>query len=108
MEKIGQPIRLGMWTVKHDKIQEFIKAWQSSADWIAHNLPDDGEGVLVQDAENPNKFISFAFSANPDQAQEVISRSEYQELFSTVRTLCDSIQPQKMQVVGYTSSSKDE
>jgi hypothetical protein len=108
MKTVGQPLRLGMWTVKRGNIQEFIKTWQLSADWISQNIPEDGEGVLLQDVENPNKFISFAFSTDLEKAQEVLSRTEYQELFSRVRALCDDIRPHGMKVVGYSSSARNE
>ena len=108
MKKIGQLFRLGMWTVKSDNIPEFIKAWQASVDWIARNLPNDGEGVLLQDSESPNKFISFAFSANPEKAQEAMSRTEFQELFSRVRALCEDVRSHRMRVAAYSPSNKDE
>ena len=108
MQKIGQPMRLGIWMVKSEKTSEFIEAWQLSADWISQNLPEDGEGILLQDTEDPNKFISFGFSSNLEKAQEVMSQTEYQELFSRVRALCDNVQPHRMNIVGYSSSSNNE
>jgi hypothetical protein len=108
MNRIGQPFRLGIWMVKSENIPEFIEAWQLSVDWITQKVSDDGEGFLLQDTQDPNKFVSFAFSSNPDKSQEVRSQAEYQELFSRVQALCDSVQPHKMNVVGYSSSSKDE
>ena len=107
MKEIGRPIRLGMWTVNSDKVQEFIEAWQSSADWLTDNLPDNGEGFLVQDMENPNRFISFAFSDDLEMAQEVMSQIEYLDLFSKVRAICDDVQPHGMKIVGYSSSTKN-
>jgi hypothetical protein len=108
MQKIGQPMRLGIWMVKSEKTSEFIKAWQLSADWIAQNLPEDGEAILLQETEDPNKFISFGFSSNLEKVQDVMSQTEYQELFSRVRALCDDVQPHRMNVVGYSSSSNIE
>jgi hypothetical protein len=108
MKKLGTLYRLGEWTVKSGKAAEFIEAWQAGADWIAQNLPDDGEGILLQDKENPNKFISFAFSGNPEKAQEAMSISEFQELQSRARALCENVQPHRMQIVGYSSSTKIE
>jgi hypothetical protein len=108
MKKLGTLYRLGEWMVKPGKIPEFIEAWQAGADWIALNLSDDGEGILLQDTENPNKFISFAFSVNSEKAQEVMSRPEFQELMSKTRSLCDEVQLHGMRAVGYSSSNKDE
>ena len=107
MKEIGQSIRLGIWTVKADKIQEFIEAWQSSADWLGNNLPNNGEGFLVQDMESPNRFISFAFSDNLEKAQEVMSQIEYLDLFSKVRAICDDVQPHGMKIACYSSSKKN-
>ncbi|MCI0607694.1 MAG: antibiotic biosynthesis monooxygenase [Anaerolineae bacterium] len=108
MKKLGKLYRLGEWTVKPDKIPQFIEAWQAGVDWIAQNLPDGGEGILLQDKENPNKFISLAFSSNPEKTQEAMSRPEFQELMSRTRSLCEDVQPHRMQAVGYSSSSRDE
>jgi hypothetical protein len=108
MKTIGQPFRLGMWTVKQPNIPEFIAMWQKSADWISQHLPDEGEGILLQDTEQPNRFISFASSTDIEKAQEVMSRTDYEELFSRVRALCDEVQPHRMKVVGYSSSAKNE
>ena len=105
MKTVGQPLRLGMWTVKQPNIPEFIEMWKKSVDWVSQNLPGEGEAVLLQETENPNKFISFAFSTNLEKAQEVMSRTEYQELFSRVRALCDDVQPHGMKVVGYSFSA---
>ena len=82
MNRIGQPFRLGIWMVKSENIPEFIEAWQLSVDWITQKVSDDGEGFLLQDTQDPNKFVSFAFSSNPDKSQEVRSlniRSSFQE-----------------------------
>lgn len=108
MKRLGTLYRLGEWTVKPGKIPEFIEAWQAGADWIALNLSDDGEGILLQDTENPNKFISLAFSVDPEKTQEVISRPEFQEFMSKTRSLCDEAQPHRMRAVGYSSLNKDE
>ena len=108
MKKLGTLYRLGEWTVKPDKTSQFIEAWQAGVDWIAQNLSDDGEGILLQDIEDPNKFISFAFSVNHEKVQEALSHPEFQELQSRTRALCENVQPHRMQVVGYSSSSEDE
>ena len=108
MKKVGTFYRLGEWTVKPGKIQEFIEAWQAGADWITQNLPDDGEGILLQDVDNPNKFVSLAFSLFPEKAQEVLSHPEFQELMSITRTFCDNVQPRRMKIMGNSSSNKSE
>jgi hypothetical protein len=103
MKNIGQRYRLGIWTVNAGNIPEFIEAWQSSSEWIAQNLHDDGEAVLLQDIDDPRKFVSFAFATNLDKAEEVMSRTEFQELWSDVMALCEEVKPHRMQVAGYSA-----
>ena len=104
---IGQFFRLGTWTVKRENVPKFIEAWQSSAAWITGNLGGDGEGVLLQDSDHPGKFVSFASSSNPEEAQEVMSRPEFQELWSSVMELCEDVQPHRMHVVAYSDPQPD-
>ena len=108
MKKLGILYRLGEWTVKTDKTSQFIEAWQAGGDWIAQNLPDDGEGILLQDIEDPNKFISFAFSVNHEKVQEALSHPEFQEFMSKTRSLCEEVQSHRMQAVGYSYSNKKD
>ena len=107
MRNLGQLIRLGIWTVKPSSVPEFIDAWQAGVDWIARNLPDDGEAILLQDSDNPTTFISFASSANPAKAQEVMSQTGFQELWARVQTLCENVQPHRTQVVAYSGRKRD-
>jgi hypothetical protein len=101
VKNIGQRYRLGIWTVKAGNIPEFIEAWQSSADWIAQKLHDDGEAVLLQDIDEPRKFVSFAFATNLEKAEEVMSGTEFQVLWSNIMALCEDVEPHRMQIAGY-------
>jgi hypothetical protein len=59
MTKIGTVYTLGIWTVKPGKEAAFIKSWDDFAVWTSMNQQGVQNAVLVQDAENPQKFLSF-------------------------------------------------
>jgi hypothetical protein len=80
MNKKGQLYRPGRWTIKPGRIEEFISAWQTSVDWLIepHTRGWSGETVLLQDTENSHKFISFAWTTNPQQIEELLTGREFQ------------------------------
>ena len=100
MEKIGQPFRVGIWQVKPEKAAEFVAAWQSSADWLALKLLDEGGAVLLEDLNDPSRFISFAPVNDPEKVEEVLRSAEFQELWARVMRLCQDARPNRMRVVG--------
>ena len=106
MKKIGQTYRLGIWAVRSGKIEEFIKAWQMSVEWLVENHPEgwSGEALLLQDLGNPNKFISFAWSTLPEKTEELLAGTEFQSFMAGIQEFCEEIQPHRMRVVGYSVS----
>jgi len=101
VKKIGQMYRLGMWMVRPEKVEEFIKAWQTSVEWLAENHPDgwSGEAVLLQDSGSSNKFISFSWSTMPEKTEELLAGIEFQSFMAGIQEFCEEIQPHRMQVV---------
>lgn len=100
MQSLGQTFRLGIWTVKPELAAEFIEAWQVSTDWLAAELQYEGAAVLLVDANEPSKYISFAAVDEPDQVEELMARAEFQALWSQVMKYCDDVKPHNMRVVG--------
>lgn len=106
MNKKGQMYRSGRWTIKPGRIDEFISAWQTSVDWLIehHKRGWSGEAVLLQDIENSHKFISFAWTTNPQQTEELLAGVEFQSFMTDIKVFCDEIEPQRLQAVGYSES----
>lgn len=100
MEEIKQQFRLGIWAVKPEKREKFIEAWQTSGDWLSQRLPNERGAVLLEDTNDPGKFISYAPISQPEIANKVMSGSEFQELWGAVMQLCDGVEPHSMRVVG--------
>jgi hypothetical protein len=108
VKEIGQPLRLGVWMVKPGKGLQFVEEWQASADWVVQKLPGDGEALLLQDAYDPGRFVSFGSSSNPGEAEKVMSQPEFQELWSGLLELCEEVRPHRMHLVGYAGGSSGE
>jgi hypothetical protein len=106
VKKIDQMYRSGIWTVKPGKVEEFIKTWQTSVEWLVENHPGGwgGEALLLQDIGSPYKFISFAWSTMPEKTEELLVETEFQSFMASIQELCEEIQPRRMRVVGYSSS----
>ncbi|MDX1614408.1 MAG: hypothetical protein R3300_08865, partial [Candidatus Promineifilaceae bacterium] len=78
----------------------FIAAWQASADWLAQRLGTERGAVLLEDAEDAGRFISYAPLSDPGAVIEWMSHPEFQELWSEVMQFCDDVRPHDMRVVG--------
>ncbi len=100
MEDIGQMFRLGTWVVKPGASEEFVEAWQASGDWLAQKLPHERGAVLLEDPSEPGRYVSFAPVSDPEQVQEWMASAEFQELWSSVMELCESVHPSSLRVVG--------
>jgi hypothetical protein len=106
LKKKDQQYRAGVWIVKPGKVQEFMKAWKTQGEWLIENHPNvwNGEAVLLQDTENPSKFLSFAWSATPEKTEELLAGEETQSFMADIQKLCEEIQPHRMRLaVSFTS-----
>lgn len=100
VEEIGKRFRLGIWAVKPEKRVEFIEAWQTSSDWLVQRLPNEKGAVLLEDTNDSARFISYAPISDPEQANELMSGTEFQVLWAKVIQFCDDVKPHNMRVVG--------
>ena len=99
MEK-RQLYTLATWKVKSGKEAEFIETWQDFADWTTSNQPGAGKGVLLQNEDIPNHFVSFGPWESAENVVSWRAQSEFQEFLSKARELCEELQPQNMIRVG--------
>lgn len=106
MSERGQLYTSGTWRVKPGKEAEFIEAWQAFADWTSGNQSGSGEGILLQNEENPQSFLSLGPWDSAESIAHWRSQPRFQDFLSKARELCEEMQPQTMKLVGY-SSPKD-
>lgn len=103
MSERGQLYTAGFWKVKSGKEAEFIEAWQAFADWTSENQTGAGEGALLQNEENPQRFLSFGPWDSAESIAHWRSRPQFQDFIAKARALCEEMQPQTMKLVGYSS-----
>jgi heme-degrading monooxygenase HmoA len=99
MTKIGIIYSAGIWTVKPGNEMAFIKTWDSFARWTFSTLEGVQPEVLVQDAENSQKFISFGPWKDMDTLKQWRNTLEFREAILKFRELCSEIQPHSMRCV---------
>jgi hypothetical protein len=110
LKKKDQQYRAGIWIVKPGKAQEFIKTWTSQAEWLIEHHPDvwKGEAILLQDIQNSNKFLSFAWSAKPEKTEELLLGDEFRSFMADIQELCEEVQPHRMRLaVSFASHPGD-
>lgn len=56
---MSTPYTSGIWTVKPERVEEFIAAWTELAEWSEVNAPGARRARLLRDLNNPDRFVSF-------------------------------------------------
>ena len=90
---IGQPYSFGIYTVKQGKEKEFIDTWNKFVDWSLGQYKVASTPVrLVQDQDNPRRFIAFAEWINHNDLQSWMQKPEFNEYLNKFRELCDDVE----------------
>jgi heme-degrading monooxygenase HmoA len=92
MAKIGQPYSSANWLVKEGSEEEFVSRWNAFVEWSLKNAPGLESGILVQDSDNPRRFLSLGAWDTAEAMQAWRQMREFQELFEACRELCDEVQ----------------
>jgi heme-degrading monooxygenase HmoA len=90
---------LGIWTTLPGKEEEFMKAWKEFAKWTQIHLHGSGTAQLLQDVDQPQRFISLGPWDNRESIQEWRASPEFKNAVLTFRQLCTEIKPMTMQEV---------
>ena len=93
MDAIGQIFAQGSWFVKPGNEEAFIAAWEELAKWTVETQSGFGKPHLLQDLEEPQRFISFGPWDDVASIQAWRQRPEFQSYLSKSRELCEDIQP---------------
>ena len=95
----NQLYTLGTWVAKPGKEQEFIKLWTSFAAWTAKNFKGAGKGHLLQDENNPLRFVSFGPWDGPASVQHWRESEEFRTFVGDAGNLLDEFQPGNLRLV---------
>ena len=93
MAQIGQPYTSGRWLVRAGSEDDFMERWTAFTKWSLDNAPGAESFVLVRDAADPRRFLSFGAW----ESQEAVTRwresPEFSELLGECRELCEEFEP---------------
>jgi heme-degrading monooxygenase HmoA len=100
MEKSNQAFTTGVWNVKNGKEKEFIKEWAEFAKWSSNS--GNATAQLLQDTDNPSRFISIGKWNNTDEIQKWLEKSEFKDAMLKISNLlAEPAKPQMMKEVAH-------
>src|SRR5438477_995513 len=92
MTRIGQPFTCGIWTVRDGSEEYNVTLWTALVG-SAEGVPGAESFILIQDRQDPHRFISFGSwdewtSADGWRASEV-----FMDAMRACRELCEDFRP---------------
>ncbi|MDX6669309.1 MAG: hypothetical protein QOK04_2689 [Solirubrobacteraceae bacterium] len=92
MEASGQTYSSGRWVVKEGSEEEFVTQWTSFIDWTLANADGSGSFHLIQDVEDPRRFLSFGSWRDVEAAQAWQQHPDFGDQLGRCRALCDEFE----------------
>jgi heme-degrading monooxygenase HmoA len=89
----------GVWSVRPGNEQAFIEAWKEFSAWTALHQKGSGYGNLLQDLENPSRFISFGPWDNLESVRAWRQQPEFRKAIARFMDLCDEVTPGTFRLV---------
>jgi heme-degrading monooxygenase HmoA len=103
--KVAEVYTSGDWLVKEGREEEFVAAWGDLADWTAASVPGAGWARLLQDRDEPQRFLSLG----PWESLEAIAAWRSSEGFAQrigrIRELVDDLRPRTLEVAAQVGGS---
>ena len=84
---------VGLWSVRPGNEQAFIAAWKDFAAWTSTHMKGAIYGKLLQDIENPARFVSFGPWEDIESVLDWRQQPEFKKAFARFMELCDEIAP---------------
>ena len=94
----------GVYATKVGQEQAFREAWTAFADWTVHQQPGAGEAWLLQDTQQPQRFISFAPWESTDAVNAWRSRPEFGAFAARVQELCAEFQGNSLRLAAHVTA----
>ena len=100
MDEANQRFSVGIWLVKSGRENDFITAWGDFAKRTFNNKSlGAGEVYLLQDLQQPRRFISSGPWDNIQKIEAWRQLPEFKEFFARAREMCDEITPLTMKPI---------
>jgi heme-degrading monooxygenase HmoA len=92
MTRIGQPFTCGIWTVRDGSEEEFVARWTALVNSSAA-LPGAESFLLIQDRQDPHRFISFGAWDAWTSVDRWRSSEAFGDAMRVCRELCEDFRP---------------
>jgi quinol monooxygenase YgiN len=90
---------VGLWTARAGKEETFKKSWEDFATWSKNNIPGAITALLLQDREDPRKFLTVGPWKDEPSVQTWRASPEFKAFVSQVKGLCDEFRPMTFKAV---------
>lgn len=90
---MSQPYTFAVWIVKPGREDDFVAGWREMAEWTAANAPGAGIGRLLQDEDQPTRFISIGPWDDKDAIAVWRSQLGLQERVGKLREMLETFTP---------------
>lgn len=87
-----QPYTVGLWTVKTGMEKEFLKRWQRFAEWSIEGQQGAIEATMVNDLDNPQRFVSFGQWQSVKHIEAWRDNPERERRLAGLEELCEETQ----------------
>jgi heme-degrading monooxygenase HmoA len=104
MAGIGQPYTCGIWTVRDGSEEEFVRRWTALVESAA-DVPGGESFILIQDRQDPHRFISFGAWDEWPSADGWRAGSVFAERMGACRELCEDFRPNDSTLRGVVDGS---
>jgi heme-degrading monooxygenase HmoA len=91
--RVGQPYTSGSWTVRDGGQDEFVARWIKFVRTAADDSPGAESFTLIQDREDPRRFVSFGAWRDWDSVDAWRGSTTFAENMRACRELCDDFRP---------------
>jgi quinol monooxygenase YgiN len=99
MDETLKPFSLGIWLIKSGKENEFIDLFQKFADWVFSQNLGAIEVYLLQDVQEPRRFITCGPWETIQKMDEWRKLQEFKEFFADAKEISDEITPLTMKPI---------
>lgn len=82
---------MGHWYVKSGNEEAFGAVWKKLAEWSLRALPGVGRPVLLRDASEPSRYVTFGSWESLAQIEDFRSRPEFAASLAEIRPLTERI-----------------
>jgi heme-degrading monooxygenase HmoA len=95
---MSKPYTFGVWIVKPGREDDFVAGWREMAEWTAANVPGAGIGRLLQDEDQPTRFISIGPWDDKDAIAVWRSQLGFQERVGRLREMLETFTPANLEL----------